>query len=255
MCGVGVRRGSRWILTDVNWIVRPHEHWVIIGPNGAGKSTLLDIAAARGFPTTGEVNLLDEELGGVDIAELRPRIGFASSAAAGLFDDAETALDVVRTSAHGMSGSWREHYEESDNIRAQHLLHAWGVDEYAQRAFASLSEGERKRVLIARALMSNPELLLLDEPGASVDLAGREDLVSRLSNLTRDPDAPAMVLVTHHVEEIPRGFTHALLLRQGAVVGMGAIESMMTSAMLSLTFAMPLKVVRSDGRFTARSAL
>lgn len=255
MRGVGVRRGSRWILTDVNWTIRQREHWVIIGPNGAGKSTVLDIAAAREFPTTGEVNLLDEELGAVDIAELRQRIGFASSVAAGLFDDSETALDVVRTSAHGMSGSWREHYEETDNIRAQRLLHAWGVDEYAQRTFASLSEGERKRVLIARALMSNPELLLLDEPDASVDLAGREDLVSRLSGLTRDRDAPAMVLVTHHVEEIPRGFTHALLLRQGAVVGMGAIETMMTSAKLSSTFAMPLKVERSDGRFTARSAL
>jgi len=254
MRGVGVRRGSRWILKDITWTVDANEHWVVIGPNGAGKSTLMDIAAARSFPTVGEVNVLDEQLGAVDIADLRPRIGFASSAAAALFDESESALDVVRTAAHGMSGSWRESYDDADNRRARTLLECWGVDAYAERPFASLSEGERKRVLIARALMSDPELLLLDEPGASLDLAGREDLVARLDSFARASDSPSMVLVTHHVEEIPAGFTHALLLRDGGVVAMGPADRVITSTMLSLTFAMPLKVVRSDGRITARAA-
>lgn len=255
MQGVGVRRGSRWILSDVSWTVRENEHWVIIGPNGAGKSTLMDIAAARTFPTVGDVAVLDEVLGAVDIADLRPRIGFASSAAAGLLDESESALDVVRTAAYGMSGSWRETYDAADNTRALSLLARWGVEAFADRTFASLSEGERKRVLIARALMSDPELLLLDEPGASLDLAGREDLVGRLSSFARSPDSPSMILVTHHVEEIPSGFTHALLLREGAVVAMGAVDRVITGPLLSVAFAMPLKVVRSDGRITARSAL
>jgi iron complex transport system ATP-binding protein len=255
MHGVGVRRGSRWILSDVSWTVRENEHWVIIGPNGAGKSTLVDIAAARSFPTVGEVAVLDEVLGAVDISDLRPRIGFASAAAAGLFDESATALDVVRTAAFGMSGSWRETYDEADNARARGLLARWGVEVLADRAFASLSEGERKRVLIARALMSDPELLLLDEPGASLDLAGREDLVGRLGSFARNQHSPSMVLVTHHVEEIPSGFTHALLLREGAVVAMGPVDRVITGPMLSLAFAMPLKVIRSDGRITARSAL
>lgn len=254
MRGVGVRRGSRWILKDVSWQVQEGEHWVVIGPNGAGKSTLLDIAAARSFPTVGEVALLDETLGAVDITDLRPRIGFASSAAAGLFDESESALNVVRTAAFGMSGTWRETYDEADNVRARGLLARWGVDAYSERAFVTLSEGERKRVLVARALMSDPELLLLDEPGASLDLAGREDLVHRLGTFARSDDSPGMVLVTHHVEEIPPGFTHALLLREGAAVAMGPLEQVVTGPLLSQAFAMPLKVEVSDGRITARSA-
>ena len=253
MRGVGVRRGTRWILRDVLWTVQPHEHWVVIGANGAGKSTLMDVAAARSFPSVGEVSVLDEVLGAVDLAELRPRIGFASSVAAHLIDDAEHAVDVVRTAAHGMSGSWQEAYEYADDFRALDLLRRWGVDSLAHREFARLSEGERKRVLIARALMSNPELLILDEPGASLDLAGREDLVSRLDAFARSAGSPSMVLVTHHVEEIPPSFTHALVLRDGAVLALGPIESVMTSAVLSEAFAMPLLVQRVDGRFTARA--
>ena len=253
MRSVGVRRGTRWILRDVLWTVQPGEHWVVIGANGAGKSTLMDVAAARSFPSVGEVTVLDEVLGAVDLAELRPRIGFASSVAAHLIDDAEHAIDVVRTAAHGMSGSWQETYEHADDLRALDLLRRWGVDSLAEKEFARLSEGERKRVLIARALMSNPELLILDEPGASLDLAGREDLVSRLDAFARSADSPSMVLVTHHVEEIPPSFTHALVLRDGGVLALGPIEAVMTSAVLSEAFAMPLHVQRVDGRYTARS--
>jgi iron complex transport system ATP-binding protein len=152
-----------------------------------------------------------------------------------------------------MSGSWQETYEHADDLRALDLLRRWGVDSLAEKEFARLSEGERKRVLIARALMSNPELLILDEPGASLDLAGREDLVSRLDAFARSADSPSMVLVTHHVEEIPPSFTHALVLRDGGVLALGPIELVMTSAVLSEAFAMPLHVQRVDGRYTARS--
>ena len=253
MRGVGVLRGTRWILRDVYWSVEPMQHWVVIGANGAGKSTLMDVAAARSFPSVGQVTALDEVLGEVDLAELRQRIGFASSVAAQLIDDAEHAVDVVRTAAHGMSGSWQETYEKTDDFRALDLLQQWGVDSLAKKEFARLSEGERKRVLIARALMNDPELLILDEPGASLDLAGREDLVSRLDAFAKRADSPCMVLVTHHVEEIPPSFTHALVLRDGAVLALGPIGQVMTSPILSEAFAIPLLVQCVEGRYTARS--
>ncbi len=253
MRGVGVLRGTRWILRDVDWSVEPMQHWVVIGANGAGKSTLMDLAAARSFPSVGQVTALDEVLGEVDLAELRQRIGFASSVAAQLIDDAEHVIDVVRTAAHGMSGSWQETYDRTDDLRARDLLQRWGVDSLAKKEFARLSEGERKRVLIARALMSDPELLILDEPGASLDLAGREDLVARLDAFAKGADSPSMVLVTHHVEEIPPSFTHALVLRDGAVLALGPIGQVMTSPILSEAFAIPLLVQCVDGRYTARS--
>ena len=253
MRGVGVRRGTRWILRDVTWTVLPQQHWVVIGANGAGKSTLMDVAAARSFPSVGDVTALDEVLGAVDLAELRPRIGFASSVVAHYIDDAEHAFDVVRTAAHGMSGSWQESYDPEDDLRARDLLRRWGVESLAEKEFARMSEGERKRVLIARALMTDPELLILDEPGASLDLAGREDLVARLDKFAKSIDSPSMVLVTHHVEEIPPSFTHALVLKDGAVLAQGVIDQVMTSPVLSEAFSMPLSVQRTEGRYTARS--
>lgn len=249
--GVSVVRGTKTLLDGVDWHVNEGERWVVLGPNGAGKSTLLQIAGARMHPTRGVAGILDEVLGAVDVFELRPRIGLASASLATQIPEHEKVLNVVVTAAYGVTGRWREAYERDDERRAFHLLEDWGMSTFMNRSFASLSEGERKRVQISRALMSDPELLLLDEPGAGLDLAGREDLVRRLSELANDPDAPSLVLVTHHLEEVPPGFTHALLLRDGAVVAQGEVDEVLTEENLSATFGLALNVVRNGGRFTA----
>lgn len=250
--GAVVRRGDSRLLDGVDLQVRDGERWVVMGPNGAGKTTLLLLASARMFPTAGEVVILDEELGAVDVGELRPRIGWASSAMATDIPPGESVLDVVMTGAWAVSGRWREHYESADHQRASGLLADWGMGALASRTYGTLSEGERKRALIARALMADPELLLLDEPGAGLDLGGREDLVERLGRLAHDPDAPALIVVTHHVEEVPDGFTHALLLRRGAVVAAGPIADVITDDLLTRTFDMPITVLRDGGRWFAR---
>ena len=256
--GVTVVRGGKNILDDVSWKVSPGERWVILGPNGAGKTTLLAIAATLMHPTAGVVSILDELLGLTDVFELRPRIGLASAALAQALPEQETAHDVVRTGAYAVLGHWLEDYEDGDNARAKRLLDAWGAGHLAARTFGTLSEGERKRVQIARALMPDPELLLLDEPAAGLDLGAREDLVSRLSTLARDPLSAILVLVTHHVEEIPPGISHVLLMREGRVVAAGPIAETLTGENLSTTFGLPLAVERqstADGdRFTAHRA-
>ncbi len=239
------------MLDNVDWQVKEGQRWVILGPNGAGKTTLLQIAGARMHPTTGVAGILEEVLGAVDVFELRPRIGLASAALANQIPEHEKVLNVVVTAAYGVTGRWREEYERDDERRAFRLLEAWGMSTFMNRPFASLSEGERKRVQIARALMSDPELLLLDEPAAGLDLAGREDLVRRLSELAADPDAPALVLVTHHLEEVPPGFTHALLLRDGEVVAQGPLAEVLTEGNLSETFGLPLSVSSNAGRYSA----
>ncbi|MFI5084810.1 MAG: ABC transporter ATP-binding protein [Actinomycetales bacterium] len=251
LAGVSVVRAGKTLLDSVDWQVKEGERWVVLGPNGAGKTTLLQIAGARMHPTQGVAGILEEVLGAVDVFELRPRIGLASAALASQIPGNEKVLNVVVTAAYGVTGRWREAYERDDERRAFRLLEAWGMSTFMNRPFASLSEGERKRVQIARALMSDPELLLLDEPGAGLDLAGREDLVRRLSDLAADESAPALVLVTHHLEEVPPGFTHALLLRDGAVVAQGPVAEVLTEDHLSATFGLPLTVTRTDGRFTA----
>lgn len=251
LSGVTVRRGRKLLLDDVNFRIDDGQRWVILGPNGAGKTTLLQIASARLFPTAGHAQILDETLGGVDVFELRPRIGLCSNSVAHTLPGRETALNVVVTAAYGVTGRWREKYEKLDERRAFELLNAWGVGTVFDRPFATLSEGERKRVQIARALMTDPELLLLDEPGAGLDLAGREALVARTSELVQDELAPATVLVTHHLEEIPPGFTHVLLLRDGKVVSGGPISDTLTSQNLSITFDMPLDLTERDGRYSA----
>lgn len=252
MAAVGVRRGKNDLLADLDWNVELDERWVVLGPNGAGKTTLLRLAAAELHPTTGSVHLLGEKLGRVDIFELRPRIGFTSAAIAGRVPGEEMVRDVVVSAGYAVLGRWREVYDTLDTERADELLAALGIGHLAERTFGTLSEGERKRALIARSLMTDPEMLLLDEPAAGLDLGGREDLVARLSALALDPEAPAMVLVTHHVEEIPPGFTHALLLREGRAVVSGLIEDVVTSENLSKTFDQDLLLQRSGDRYFAR---
>jgi len=255
MSGVSVVRGGTRILDDVSWYVAEGERWVVLGPNGAGKTTLLQVASARMHPTIGSVEILDERLGSVDVFELRPRIGLASAAMQENIPGKEKVRDVVMTAAYAVVGRWRERYDRLDEERAEALLGALGAVDLADRTFGTLSEGERKRVQIARALMADPELLLLDEPAAGLDLGGREDLVLRLDAVAADPASPAVVLVTHHVEEIPPAFTHALLLRAGRVVAAGPVDDVVASPWLTAAFGLPLIVDKSDGRFAARALL
>jgi iron complex transport system ATP-binding protein len=249
---VTVRRGRATLLDQISWRVAEGERWVILGPNGAGKTTLLQVAAAQIHPTDGVAGILDEVLGTVDVFELRPRIGLTSAALAERIPREELVRDVVVSASYAVVGRWRETYDELDHDRARELLGSVGAGHLAERTFGTLSEGERKRVQIARALMADPELLLLDEPAAGLDLGGREDLVSTLSALALDPVSPTTVLVSHHVEEIPPGFTHALLLRSGAVVAAGPLLDVVTEAHLTETFGMPLVLSREGGRWAAR---
>jgi iron complex transport system ATP-binding protein len=252
LIGVTVVRNETTLLDEVTWTVREGERWVLLGPNGAGKTTLLQIAGARLHPSKGTARILDETLGTVDVFELRPRIGLSSAAFAETLPANERVADVVLTAAYAVAGRWHESYDPLDHRRSTDLLAAFGVAHLADRTFGTLSEGERKRVQLARSLMTDPELVLLDEPAAGLDLGGRETLVQDLSELARDRRSPVLVLVTHHVEEIPPGFTHALLLRQGRVVAAGPIDETLTDETLTAAFDVPLAVQRTDGRWTAR---
>ena len=253
LADVSVRRSGTYLLQGVTWSVADSDRWVILGPNGAGKTTLLQLAAANLHPSEGYAAILGEMLGAVDVFELRPRIGLTSVALADRIPRDERVRDVVVTASYAIVGRWREAYESYDEERANWLLHRLGVVDLAERTFGTLSEGERKRVQIARAMMADPELLLLDEPAAGLDLGGRETLVATLGELAADPASPAMVLVTHHVEEIPLGFTHVLLLRGGRVVAAGPLEQALTEETLSTTFGLPLRLNRDDGRWSARA--
>ena len=254
LAGVTVRRGQAVLLDSIDLQISETERWVLIGPNGAGKTTLLSVLAGNLYPTSGVVGLLGEVLGTVDVFELRPRIGLTSSALAERIPSQERVLDVVLSAAWAVVGRWREEYDALDEERARELLAAFLVDHLADRTFGTLSEGERKRVQIARALMTDPELLLLDEPASGLDLAGREALVDTLGELFRDPCAPATVLVTHHVEEIPDGVTHCLLMSGAKVQAAGPIGTTLNDANLSAAFGMELVVSRSeDGRWSARA--
>lgn len=249
---VSVRRGQATLLDAVSWTVQDDERWVVLGPNGAGKTTLMQIASAQMHPTSGVAGILGEVLGTVDVFDLRPRIGLTSAALAERIPRHEKVRDVVVSASYSVVGRWNEVYDELDHGRARDLLIELGAQRLLDRTFGTLSEGERKRVQIARALMTDPELLLLDEPAAGLDLGGREDLVSTLAVLAADAMSPATVLVSHHVEEIPPGFTHGLLLRDGRVVAAGPLEEVVTEHVLSATFGMPLQVWHADGRWGAR---
>ena len=252
---VTVRRGDATLLRDISWTLRSDERWVVIGANGAGKTTLLQIAAGAIRPTSGSVELLGEPLDEADLDDLLPRVGWASAALADRLPADERVLDVVLTASYGAVRRGAERYDSADEMRARDLLGQLGCRLLVERRFGTLSEGERKRVQLARALMTDPELLLLDEPAAGLDLGGREALLRTLTRLAQDPAAPALVLVSHHVEEVPAGFTHAMLLREGSAVAAGPLAEVMTSATLSACFGLPLRLHRHADRYTARAAL
>lgn len=249
---VSVIRGGTTILGPVTWRVGVGERWVIVGPNGAGKTTLVNIASAGEYPSRGEVTILGERLGRTDLRDLRTAIGISSSAVAHRIPGEEKVGDLVVSAGYAVLGRWRERYDEEDFERAHEILEQVGAMHLIERRWGTLSEGERKRVLLARALMIDPEILILDEPTAAMDLGGREDLVAHLSELAEDPAAPATVMITHHVEEIPQGFTHAMLLDEGAVIAQGGIDDVLSSENLTRAFHQPIELTEVGGRYFAR---
>jgi iron complex transport system ATP-binding protein len=246
-------RDGQPILTNIDWQVEDNQRWVIVGPNGAGKTSLLRIVATQIHPTTGNATVLGKDFGHVDLHELRPRIGFASSALASRIPLQETVLNAVMTASHGVTGRWNEQYESIDERRARRVLTEWQLADFADRTFGSLSDGEKKRTQIARAVMPDPELLLLDEPVASLDLAAREQTIELLGNYASNPQAPAMVMVTHHLEEIPAGFTHAMILSGGEIFAAGEIGHILNSDNISEAFGLGIEVDQVDGRYRARA--
>jgi iron complex transport system ATP-binding protein len=250
--GLVVRRSGRTLLGPLDLTIRPGERWAVIGPNGSGKTTLLSVLGLTFWPTAGTVDVLGARYGGVDSREIRRGIGLASSSVEGVMRDDLTPVDLVMTARYAATEPWWHTFTDDDRARAMSLLDGLGLARVADHPFGTLSAGERRRTSIARALMPDPELLLLDEPAASLDLGARETLLRDLSRLAGDGRPAAIVLVTHHVEEIPAGFTNALVLRAGQIVGCGAIDAVLTDAVLSRAFDLPISVARHDGRAWAR---
>ncbi len=251
LSGVGLRRGDQLILDGIDWQVRPAERWVVLGANGSGKTTLLRIASLWLHPSTGTVTVLGETLGRTDVRTLRVRVGVASQAFADLLRPELRVLDAVVTAKHAALEPWWHRYGDEDMAGAGEALERLGIRHLAQRKFGSLSSGERQRVQLARTLFGRPDLLLLDEPTAGLDLGAREDLVARLADLAADRTTPPTVLVTHHVEEIPAGFTHLLLLRDGRVLAAGPLAECLTEANLSACFGLDLRLAGEAGRYRA----
>ena len=255
LTGVEVMREGRTILGPLDFAVNEGERWVILGPNGAGKTTLLQLLAALIHPTRGDVRILGERMGSVDVFELRPRIGFTSSAILELLPADEKVIDVVLTSAYAIAGRWIEDYDLWDESRAKALLTTFGVRELGERTFGTLSEGEKKRVQISRALMADPEVLLLDEPAAGLDLGGREDILQRITSYTSDDNAPATIIVTHHIEEIPAGTTHALLLKNGKALYAGSISDVLTETNINEVFGVNISLTFNGRRYFASTQI
>ena len=250
---VSVRIDGRTVLSDLSWAVEDGQRWVVLGPNGSGKTTLLRVASLYLHPTAGSVRVLGQTVGRLDVRALRPRIGLASAALANQVRPQVSARDAVMTARFGALEAWWHVYDDADRARAEALLDRFGVGGHADQAFGTLSSGVRQRVQLARTLMTDPDLVLLDEPTAGLDLGGREDLLGRLAGLARDPSTPPLVLVTHHVDEIPEGFTHALVLAAGRVVALGPIQEVITGSVLGDAFGLDLEVEHRGGRWTARA--
>jgi len=254
--GVRVVRNGTALLDDITWEVGAGERWALLGPNGSGKTTLLRVVGSALWPTAGVVEILGERLGRVDMRVLRQRIAVVSAAVGRQLRPAQPALDVVLTGRYAALETWWHEYTDDDRLEAERLLReaGFGGESFDGRPFGLLSEGERQQVLLARALMGRPELLLMDEPAAGLDLGARERLVRRLSRLAADPAVPPLILVTHHVEELPPGVTHAALLKGGAMVASGPVGEVLTSASVSEAFSLDVVVARQDGRWSARAA-
>jgi iron complex transport system ATP-binding protein len=254
LTNVRVVRGDTVILHDVTWRVADGERWIVLGANGSGKTTLVRIASMYLHPSGGTVDVLGARLGRVDVRRHRRKIGVVSSSFADLLRPTLSAVDIVMTAKNAALEPWWHEYDDGDRARATELLDRFGCGELASHPFATLSSGERQRVQLARTLMTEPGLLLLDEPTAGLDLGGREDLVSRLASLAADPATPATILVTHHVDEIPAGFGHVLLLRDGRVQASGPIDDVLTADALSECFGVKVVLERRGGRFFAYSS-
>jgi iron complex transport system ATP-binding protein len=248
---VGLVRDGTTILEHINWTVGQGERWIVLGANGSGKTSLVRIASLYLHPSTGTVEVLGQHLGRVDVRQHRRRIGVVSASFADLLRPGLTATEVVMTAKHAALEPWWHTYEDTDRRRAVEFLERFGCAAQADHPFVTLSSGERQRVQLARTLMTDPGLLLLDEPTAGLDLGGREDLVQRLAVLARDPLTPATILVTHHVDEIPAGYDHVLLLRGGRILALGPIEDVLTSASLSECFGIEVSLERRQGRWSA----
>ncbi len=252
--GVQVHRGGRTILGPLDWTVRRAERWVVVGPNGAGKTTLIEIASTMLWPSRGSVSILGRAIGTVDTRTLRTAIGYAGSGLERRIADGLTALEVVMTARHAALGPWWHAYDDADRARAAALLDRVGLSDLRDTPFGVLSTGERRRVQVARALMPDPALLLLDEPAAGLDLGARESLVDTLDAFAADPALAAIVLVSHHLEEIPASFDRALVLARGAVIAADTVELALADEPLSAAYGRPLRVLREGGRVRAVGA-
>lgn len=251
---VSVVYDGRRVLGPLDLTIWSDDRWIVLGPNGSGKTSLMRVLSLYRYPTTGTVTVLGERWGSTDVRELRRHIGLASSSLRDTFRPAITAVELVVTARHAALETWWHEYSSADFDAARSCLAQVGADQLADRKFGTLSSGEQQRVQLARALMGDPQLMLLDEPTAGLDLAGREQLVGTLSRLARDPATPATVLVTHHTDEIPPSFTHVLMLRGGEPLAAGPLTEVLTAETLSECFGHRLRLERRDGRFLSWSA-
>jgi iron complex transport system ATP-binding protein len=248
-----VLRKRTYLLQDVNWQVGAGQQWAMLGPNGAGKSTLMRIAAAVDQPTSGTVSVLGERFGATDIRDLRKRIGFVDAKVANSLRPRLTGREVVLTGAQGTIFFDPEKVDDAAEQRAAEFLALTGMERVSDREFGQCSQGERQRLLIARALMADPELLLLDEPGAGLDLPSREGLIRALISLAETRPELTCVIVTHHLEEIPPTCTHALLLANGSPIAQGEVGETLTSENVSACYDMSIQIDHRDGRWAARA--
>jgi iron complex transport system ATP-binding protein len=258
LSGVSVVREGRPILDAIDWEVGPRDRWVVLGPNGAGKTTLLQVAGARLLPSRGTVSVVGERFGRSDLRTVRAKVALVSDATLRTLRPTLTAREVVVTGVDGALYPLRHRYKEEDWVEADRMLRRVmdpGLVPPPAAPFGVLSEGERQQVLIARALMGPSELVLLDEPTASLDLGARERFVKQVSSLATDPSVPALVLVTHHVEEVPPGFTHAALLAAGRVLVAGPLEEVLTGPLVSKCYGVDVRVGRNGERWWAHAAV